>query len=110
MGKPRCLQHNHFIVVIYLEAPWAGSEPHFAHCPQRGTNLGTEGTLMVLAAVGRMGRRHRERLSSRPRVSGRPRKTEPRAWCRLGSRDGVGRRRHGLAWCGVSGRAGAGHC
>lgn len=32
MGKPCCLQHNHFIVVIYLEAPWAGLDPRFAHC------------------------------------------------------------------------------
>lgn len=32
MGKPCCLQHNHFIVIIYLEAPWAGLEPQFAHC------------------------------------------------------------------------------
>lgn len=42
MDKPRCLQDNHLIIVIYLGAFWVGSETHLSCCcvvwskPQQG--------------------------------------------------------------------------
>lgn len=99
MGKPCCLLHNHLIIVIYLEVFWVGSETHFSPChvvwgkPQRGGDSYGPGCFMENG----MEMYRRVKLVAHGR---RSRKTEPRAWCWSGSRDGVGRWRQGLVSVG----------
>lgn len=113
MDKPRCLQHNHLIIVIYLGAFWVGSETHLSCCcvvwskPQQG------GDPTGAGCTCEMGWRCTEGPSSWPGVSRRSGKTDPRAWCWLGSRDGLGRWRQGLLLVGSlegQGQSGAASC
>ena len=98
MGKPCCLQHNHFVVVLHLGAPWARSEPRSAHC------FGAEGPFWPqLPRAGWDG------AAGRGQAQG-PGSAEAGADGASCPGSGAGAGRQGLGRCGVDGGVGAEPC